>query len=171
MNVTKKPMIFGASLLLGLVALAPAAQATERSGSTGCATIRVSSPDAPSTPHRRSRKKKTSFSASEILDLQFEVQLSPSTKGEHRTELKVYTPKGHLYQTILVTPAKEASNGESGGRRRRTNEHGRRTGTAVLPVAGTTIVTSSLYGDWKVEAHVDGQPTACSRPLEFSIEP
>jgi hypothetical protein len=56
------------------------------------------------------------------------------------------------------------------GRRQRVNQ--KRTGSVTLPVAGTTIVTNSLYGDWKVEAFLDGErDTPCSKPLSFTIEP
>jgi hypothetical protein len=41
---------------------------------------------------------------------------------------------------------------------------------AWLP--GTTIVGSSLYGEWKVVAFLDGErEAACSKPLALVIEP
>jgi hypothetical protein len=40
-----------------------------------------------------------------------------------------------------------------------------------FPVAGSSIVTSSLYGQWRAEVHMDGQEKACSNPLYFQIRP
>jgi hypothetical protein len=41
---------------------------------------------------------------------------------------------------------------------------------ARLPVAGTSITLSSLYGRWTVEAFLDGQPTTCGPAQAFTIE-
>ena len=38
-----------------------------------------------------------------------------------------------------------------------------------FPVAGSTIVTSSLYGRWKVEIFLDGAADPCGRPTFFHI--
>jgi hypothetical protein len=40
---------------------------------------------------------------------------------------------------------------------------------ARLPVAGTAIVTSSLYGGWTVVPHLDGQLDPCGPGRHFSI--
>ena len=42
---------------------------------------------------------------------------------------------------------------------------------AVLPGAGTSIVSSSMYGTWKVEAFLDGSEKRCSSPTKFVIQP
>jgi hypothetical protein len=41
--------------------------------------------------------------------------------------------------------------------------------TARLPVAGTSIMLSSLYGKWKVVPHLDGGLKACGKATTFSI--
>ena len=41
--------------------------------------------------------------------------------------------------------------------------------SAHLPVAGTSIMTSSLYGKWKVVPYVDGSTRACGPAAAFSI--
>ena len=41
--------------------------------------------------------------------------------------------------------------------------------TATLPVAGTSITMSSLYGRWSVEPHLDGQPGPCGPAARFTI--
>jgi hypothetical protein len=40
---------------------------------------------------------------------------------------------------------------------------------ATLPVAGTSITMSSLYGRWRVEPHLDGQPGPCGPAARFTI--
>ena len=47
---------------------------------------------------------------------------------------------------------------------------GSRLGTEVsFPVAGTSIVTSSLYGEWEAELYLDGEPMACAVRNPFVI--
>jgi len=129
--------------------------------------LQVTAPDAPPQTKRRTRKKTPMFSASSILDLKLEAALAAAVKGQHQLEFKVYTPKGHLYQSLAAAmsapPAKD-------GRRQRESQ--RRIASATLPVAGTTIVTSSLYGEWRVEAFLDGErETTCGKAFSFVIEP
>jgi hypothetical protein len=138
----------------------------ERKSSNACTAIQVTAPDAPAQPKRKAKKKPT-FSASSILDLKLEGALSPAVKGQHQVEFKVYTPKGHLYQTLPATISAPASSAD-----RRMRESPKRAAVATLPVAGTTIVTSSLYGEWRVEAFLDGErETPCARPVSFVIDP
>lgn len=134
----------------------------ERKSTNACTSVQVTAPDVPSPAKRRAKKLPT-FSASTILDLNLEA----AVKGEHQLEFKVYTPKGHLYQSLTATmSAPLATDG------RRTREPKKGSASATLPVAGTTIVNSSLYGEWKVEAFLDGErEIACAKPLSFVIEP
>jgi hypothetical protein len=40
---------------------------------------------------------------------------------------------------------------------------------AALPVGGTSITTASLYGEWQVEAYLDGAEQPCgSKKLEIT---
>ncbi|MCU0479571.1 MAG: hypothetical protein MUE92_12685 [Chloroflexi bacterium] len=39
-----------------------------------------------------------------------------------------------------------------------------------LPVAGTSITTSSLFGRWSVEPYLDGQATPCGPAVRFTIQ-
>ncbi|MGH9391805.1 MAG: hypothetical protein ACRD1Z_19560 [Vicinamibacteria bacterium] len=136
----------------------------ERKSTNACTAIQVTAPDAPPQTKRRSKKKAPTFSASSILDLKLEA----AVKGQHQLEFKVYTPKGHLYQSL--TAAMMGAPTASDGRRQRESQ--KRTASATLPVAGTTIVTNSLYGEWKVEAYLDGErDTACAKPRFFVIAP
>ena len=146
----------------------------------------VTSPEAPN--------RRVSFSATKILDLQMGAILRSRIAGEHVLNLKVYTPKGHLYQQLdlpfrgtTVSPAGGAAVTEAGPRMRRvegypqplpeqelqaarapSGQRGYRV-SARLPVAGTSIMTSSLYGKWKVVPHLDGSLKACGAATAFSI--
>ena len=40
---------------------------------------------------------------------------------------------------------------------------------ALLPVAGTSITLSSLYGRWSVQSYLDGQPAPCGPVSRFTI--
>ena len=40
---------------------------------------------------------------------------------------------------------------------------------ARLPVAGTSITLSSLYGTWSVEPYLDGEPEPCGPATKFTI--
>jgi hypothetical protein len=149
---------------MSLLVLASTGTSADRKSANGCTSIRVTSPDAPQ-PSNRSKKRVPTFSASSILDLKIEATLSPAVKEQHQLEFKVYTPKGHLYQSLPATMSAPASNGDR-------REGQKRTASAMLPVAGTTIVASSLYGQWKVEAFLNGgRDVACAPPFTFAIEP
>ena len=150
-----------------------------------CLAVAVSSPEAP--------KKRGPFSATKILDLQFGAVLRKRLTGEHVIHLKVYTPKGHLYQQIDVpfsgaVTAAGATGAEvaSAPRMRRVDGYPQPLAeqslvavktsagrgyqvTARLPVAGTSIMTSSLYGKWKVVPHLDGSLKACGAATAFTI--
>jgi hypothetical protein len=128
-----------------------------------CQSVWVTAPVFPGKPASRSRKS-LNFSATEVLDLEFQVVVPADASGA--LELKLFTPKGHLYQTLAV-PA-EGSAPEPATPRRRPRY---RTLTARLPVAGTTIVNNSLYGTWKAEAFFQGERTACGKARTFVIKP
>ena len=115
------------------------------------------------------------FSATKILDLEFHVIFFGSATGKHALDLKVYTPQGHLYQNIstpIVLGPPDEQNTESGPVRSAWRKRRRKKFQKVtvrFPVAGTSIVTHSLYGRWRVEAFLDHERAACSRPRAFYI--
>ena len=163
MRTTK--ILLGCTLSL-LVLASPGVSSDRKSPTNACTAIQVTAPDAPAQAKRKAKKKPT-FSASTILDLKLEVALSPAVKGQHQLEFKVYTPKGHLYQSLSATMNAPAASAD-----RRKRESAKRTAAATLPVAGTTIVTNSLYGEWRVEASLDGErETTCGKAFLFVIEP
>lgn len=115
-----------------------------------CAAVRVTSP--------QHRGRYATFSASRVYDLHFRAILGRTPEGPHQLELRLYTPSGHLYQALSVP-----FQGRQGAPRKPSL-------SATLPVAGTAIMTSSLYGRWKVEPHLDGSPAPCGRSSRFVIE-
>jgi hypothetical protein len=130
------------------------------------------------------------FSATQILDLQFRTTLARPLKGQHVLELKVYTPKGHLYQVLTVPfsaplptmpapkPMRLEPTVESKGKGPANrvakpvvdDPDQPPSVAATFPVGGTAIVTSSLYGHWTVTPHLDGSLDACGPARQFRIE-
>jgi hypothetical protein len=170
-------------LMIGaLVALAQTSSATslavERERSRdACVAVVVTSPQQP--PSGRPRGP---FAASRILDVEFDTQLRQHATGPHLLELKVFTPRGHLYQTLAVpftAPRLGRGTRVVDGYPRPVPEQETRAVlrdglrnyevSAVLPVGGTAITTNSLYGAWRVQPILDGQ--ACGPTASFQIAP
>jgi hypothetical protein len=144
-----------------------------------CPRVAVSAIDKSEGKFRRR------FSATRSADLTFHVRFDRSLNEEHLVTLKVFTPNGHIYRQYDIPLA---SGGEKRSGRTRslpgypypvkvhatqTEKAGGRTFESVMvsfPVAGTTIVTSSLYGRWKVELFLDGDSERCGRPTFFHLE-
>jgi hypothetical protein len=142
-------MLVMLSVLLAAAPLgAPAAHAT-RDRPTTCAVVEIGSDQAPRRRH--------SFRATRILDLEFETLLSGGMGPERSLQLRLYTPQGFLYQVLETT-----LDSRRGGKRR---------GEARLPVAGTSIMASGLYGHWKVVPHLDGRREPCGHGRSFVIRP
>lgn len=144
----------GALVLLALGAAEPPSEATVPPFRPGnCAPVTVSSPQAP-----RARLR---FSAARALDLKFHLRVRRGIEGPHTLTLKVYTPSGHLYQELRVPFRAESAMRKRGSR-----------GTmlaASLPVAGTAITASGLFGRWRVEPHLDGSLRPCGSATRFQI--
>jgi hypothetical protein len=114
------------------------------------------------TPGRTVRSRTLRFPASRVLDLVVQVVVPVRSSG--RVDVKVYTPRGHLYQTLSVAGGDRSSGPRS-------NRARYQTVSMRLPVAGTPIVQSSLYGTWKAEAYLEGDAAACAKPRSFTIDP
>ncbi len=128
------------------------------------------------------------FSARDVLDLQFRVQL-PGQNTPALVEMRYFTPAGHLYQAVQVPVAPESSleaeralpdhpfpvkvarvevraargKGSDGTDRERFVT------MPALPLAGTVIAQSSLHGTWRAEAWPTGAQSPCT--LSFRIRP
>jgi hypothetical protein len=124
------------------------------------------------------------FSATEILDVVFEVEIENGSPGEHRVELEIYTPNGHVYRVlasvITIAAAKDgsevpvaalASLSSPGRSNRMFGDSNAANGVVLdLPVAGTLIVTNSLYGIWEVKPSLGGESAACTTgPIRFNL--
>jgi hypothetical protein len=119
---------------------------------------------------KRRMVRRRRFSAARTLDLRFQTRTRRRVEHDARLELRLYTPRGHLYQTLLVEAAAASSDSSTSHRHTRLRRI-LRPRTATLPVAGTAIVNHSLYGRWTVEPHLDGNPTPCDQAQRFWIEP
>ena len=123
------------------------------------------------------------FSATEILDVTLEVGLDKDLPGIHLLELSLTTPNGHLYQVLTAPVSSQPELGRTQIRvtgfpyplevaplRTEKFESSVRSSTTLrLPVAGTPIVTHSLYGLWQVEVRMDGVAATCGGTARFIL--
>ncbi len=112
----------------------------------------------------KTRGQVARYSATKIQVLVFSVRMSPAVRGSHTLGLRVFTPRGHLYQTLsvpFVVPEPP--------RYRRAPALSHTVLSVRLPVAGTPIVANSLYGRWRVEPHLDDAEAPCGPDHLFSI--
>jgi hypothetical protein len=120
------------------------------------------------------------YLATEILDLEFTTTLSIGPiPGDHLLRLRVETPSGHLYQQLdvpITTDGSSLQRSVAGYPRALPvqrighTEGAQPTAMALLPVAGTAIVHSSLYGTWEVTPYLDDASVACGPSQTFRIE-
>jgi hypothetical protein len=178
------------AMLLVATGIAGAASAHDEHGGPqhrGCSAIEVTAPGLEKQP------RDLRFATSRILDLDFETRFEKPVHGDHLLHFKVFTPSGFLYQDLTVpftwrkpgrgphdatddaqavrtvasfprgVPVQQL--GETAGR----GGHRRDTVHARLPVAGTSITMSTLYGRWTVQAFLDDRTRPCSPPRHFTI--
>jgi hypothetical protein len=148
-------LILGAVLAVAQTAAPAGASPRARSAAAAqCSAVSVRSAEDP--------RARAVFSATKILDLRLSVMLrglSPATVAQS-VRFRVLTPKGNLYQELKALVSTDPIPGQNG--------QGPHADTR-LPVAGTSIMTSSLYGQWKVEPHLDGDLTSCGAATTFTI--
>ena len=169
-----------AVLLCGSLA-AGQEEAREGSGAPNCRGLTVAAIPASSSTDR-------GFSARDVLDLQFRVQL-PGQDTPALVEMRYFTPAGHLYQAVQVPVAPEGSLEAvrvlpdhpfpvkvarvevraSRGKGSDGTDRERFVTMPSLPVAGTVIAQNSLYGAWRAEAWPAGAQSPCT--LSFTIRP
>jgi len=145
-----------------------------------CVALVASSPQAGS-------RVATSFSATQILDIDLTILfprgVANKLDGDHLAEIRVFTPSHRLYQSISFPFSADT---KKKGQKRRISDYpglipvrllGDVSGVSnsyvgiatSLPVAGTSIMTHSLYGVWTAEAYIDGESLACSQHAGFAI--
>ena len=124
------------------------------------------------------------FSVTKVLDLTFTVLFPAKTDGEHLVELRVFTPDAQLYRSLAMPVA---GRGRALGTRSVDGyarplpqqafarvARGRgffAAASTTFPVAGTDIVSSGLYGRWRVEAYLDGAEQRCAPAAWFALNP
>lgn len=145
-----------------------------------------------------SKQRSQQFSSKTTPDLVLRPRLRLALHGPHVVRLKVFTPRGFLYQEISVPVSAQAPDGSPS---RATEPGGRVAGTgsvpvpdpatpgrpaaagappsaapeatrgpqARLPVAGTSITQSSLFGAWSVQPFLDDQTVPCGPTTTFTI--
>jgi hypothetical protein len=177
----KAPAVASLALVSGLVTSAALAQSPARA----CVRVEVSSA-APAAPASRSVlvPSSPSFSATRILDLTFTVLFPSTMEGEHLVELRVFTPDGQLYRSLAMPFARSAPPNAT----RRVDGYARplpqqalkqvargsglfATASTTFPVGGTDIVSSGLYGRWRVEAYLNGAEQGCAPAALFTLNP
>ena len=173
----------------------PALLAASQLAALPAPTSRVCSAVDVVAPDQETATRNNGFSAKETLDLELRTYLRSVRKisGEHLLHLKLYTPRGYLYQTITVPfhskprraerPRRDALEYQPSrvvpgfpraldvqktkhvrkGRRRFDQV------TARLPVAGTSITLGSLFGRWTVVPFLDNETAPCGRSRRFRI--
>ena len=132
-------------------------------------------------------KFETTFSATEIMDIDFYVLFTVGAaqrlKGDHQAEVRINTPSGALYQSISIPFSSET---RKAGTSRSLPGYPRPIKVEILssvgvgnsgnmaipvhlPVAGTPIVTNSLYGTWSATVFIDNETLPCAKSAQFSI--
>lgn len=126
------------------------------------------------------------FSASKVLDVSLEAHLHPLIDGDHLVTFRLFAPSGNLYQALDV-PTASPGKTEEKERSVRGYPHpvkvvrpvpgANKNGNASnridvpFPVGGTAIVTRGLYGTWRLEAVLDGDPKDACPAEVFEIVP
>ncbi len=127
-----------------------------------CFVVRANAITNEATTRTRYRSR---FSAQKVLDLRLSVWL-PAYNDAGLVEIKLYTPTGHLYEVLQASTDPDT--------RDKMKYRGRRARVVAgrLPIAGTHITGRSLYGKWRAEVFLDGEPASCTRrPKRFAIRP
>jgi len=163
-------------------------------------TSRVCSAVDVVAPGQGKATQEKTFSAKETLDVELRTRLGSRRRlsGNHLLHLKLYTPRGYLYQTITVPFHRQPRKAERRKAERRNREaldyepsrvvpgfpralDVQRTKrvregekrfdqvTARLPVAGTSITLGSLFGRWTVVPFLDDGTAPCGRSRRFVI--
>jgi hypothetical protein len=155
------------TILTTLIAVAPAkaTPAVREPLPTGeCTTVRLL-PFLPEDGAGEVPAGGRRFSATRTLALGLSARLRQGAAESRRVEFRLFTPRGHLYQTLRATTDAPQDPAATKKRPRRRPAWAR----ATLPVAGTTIMVHTLYGTWRVEPHFEGEARPCGPPRRFKI--
>ena len=182
----KRPTILIVLTLCGVLAAVqapaqtgPEVELSTKASNSQCPRVTFSSVENPQAMGR-------SFSAARSADLIFHLQFKDSLDKDSVVTLKVFTPNGYLYRRYDVPLASGTEKRSEVSRSlpgypypvpvhglHMTKAGGRNFASVDVPfpVAGSAIVTSSLYGRWKVEVSLDGGTTMCrNKPVSFHLK-
>ncbi len=150
----------------------------------GCTGVRVTASDGTLPP------RNMTFSSRDTVDLVLRPRLRQDFQGDHLMELKIFTPRGFLYQVIALpfvgAAAPDARGLQAAAPPSRvvpgyprplevqrlvqsSAKRGEYELQARLPLAGTSITLSSIYGTWSVQTFLDGQAEPCGPVTRFKI--
>ena len=128
-----------------------------------CPGVRVSAPNSQVPSRERT------FSSRSVLELELRPRVRRDLPGDHQMQLKVFTPGGFLYQVITLPLGETAAAPDPPTEDRDPATRIQPELVARLPVAGTSITLSSLYGRWSVQPYLDSQPSPCGPTTFFTI--
>lgn len=191
MNTTRTAVAAFAAAALVAGALAPAAFAAPKKDRS-CMAVVVGSPQKLGKSGKNLKEKEfenniTTFEATKVQDIDFAIMFSPTVATQfsnvHIVEFRILTPEGNLYQSISIPMTTDAT---KKGQKHfipgypdlvpiqilQPITHGFKNAvfaTVTLPVAGTPIVSNSLYGKWTAMALVEDEVAPCSTPATFNI--
>jgi hypothetical protein len=179
-----------------VAAAVPADAASKPKADKSCLSVSVGSRQSPgkgngngnaSDDEKEFESGVTQFSATQVTDIEFAIVFSQTVAAQFTNaqvvEFRVYTPQGNLYETISIpitnNPARAGEKHRIAGypdlipvQVLTSINHGGGRGMfakVTLPVAGTPIISNSLYGTWKAEAVVEDEIAPCSLPAQFTI--
>jgi hypothetical protein len=140
-------MLMLAAVLAAGAAMAAPPRVEERHARL-CPTVEVRRAGALRPP------RKPIFSVRQVGDLEFVLRYR--SRPARRVELKLYTPRGHLYQTLSEAIGPQAD---------------RAPGRVSLrwPVSGTLVEQGALFGSWSLEPVLDGAASTCPRATPFTL--
>jgi len=127
-----------------------------------------------------------SFSATAVLDVNLLVQFVPGhakalADEDHWLEVRFFGPQGFLYESRVVPltsdPQQTSRTKHVDGYRRplarklvKPSKSGKEIEVSVaLPIAATSIVSSSMYGTWRAEVFIDDATEPCAPATTFVI--
>ena len=165
--------------ILSILIMAVAASSYAASPNGRCSMLLVSS------PQKTNGSYASTFSATSVIDLDFSLlfttSLSRKLPGAHVARIDVFTPKGNLYERMSVPFASSKSLNKArveGYRDLRDivqlsstsyKSKGYLRLKSTLPIAGTPVITSSLYGNWSAVAYIDKDSAPCAATAQFTV--
>jgi hypothetical protein len=124
------------------------------------------------------------LSATKTIDLTFTLSFKDKSAAGHVAHLRLFTPDGSLYRTMaqpVAAPGAGVARRSVAGYPQPMREQALRAvsgaGTTsyaidfVFPVGGTDIVSTGLYGTWKVEPFLDDAAMPCAKATSFVLGP